>query len=400
MTAIVTSSNPHPVAVSLRTIEEELNSHFLERRVPLRALLIAVLAKQHGFILGPPGTAKSALIRTLFSRIEGAVYFEQLLSKFRPPEAVLGPYSIIELKNDHFVRKVDGFLPTAHFAMLDEVGKMSPALGHELLSLVNERILHQVNGSRSTQSVPLMSFFGGSNELPTAENDDAAALYDRILVRLQVDNLQETGNVAAMLSGPRQCPPGTTIQFPDLQLAVETVVPEVKIPDPVISTVIRLRQSLLSEDLVVSDRRLNQSMSLLQASAFLAGRDEATDDDVEVLQHAFWDNPAHIDKVARLCMKVSNPMAEAALAILEKVESVQQEIRATKGQAADARARVGTELMGRTSSIKEELTKLRAKAEREKVGTTKIDEVDSKLLVTRRQIMTDFLSIPDDMLPE
>ena len=179
---VVNLLKPEDVRTALHAIQSELNSSFFERTAVIEGMLLAVLAKEHCFILGPPGTAKSALTRAFFDRFTGGQYFEAILSKTRPAEAILGPFDIPELRDHgHLFRKINNFLPTANFAMLDEVGKMSPTLGHDLLAVVLERRLHQVNGGRSWVDVPLYTFIGGSNELPTEESDDASALTTAIM---------------------------------------------------------------------------------------------------------------------------------------------------------------------------------------------------------------------------
>jgi MoxR-like ATPase len=71
-------------AQRLAAITAELADRFLERSSVARALVVAMLAGQHSLLLGPPGTAKSELARELTSRIDGARYWEILLTKFVP----------------------------------------------------------------------------------------------------------------------------------------------------------------------------------------------------------------------------------------------------------------------------------------------------------------------------
>lgn len=49
----------------LQTIERELIASLIERDEVVRASLVALLSEQHLVILGPPSTAKSALITDL-----------------------------------------------------------------------------------------------------------------------------------------------------------------------------------------------------------------------------------------------------------------------------------------------------------------------------------------------
>lgn len=383
----------HPVAIQLNDILAELADGFKERRGALHAILLAVLAKEHVFLLGPPGTAKTRMIVTFFSRILGAAYFETILSKNRPPEFVLGPLDIQALTDrGDMHRKINGFLPTCNFAMLDEVGKMSATLGHDLLSVVLERKLHQVNGGRSFIDVPLYSFIGGSNELPTDESDDAAALWDRMLVRVLVDYLQETGNFASMLTDT--LPPmaaGATIPFVDLAHVIDNVIPTIRIPRDVVETVVNLREAMRSEAITPSDRRWKQSMKLLQASAFMQGRTEVNIDDIQVLRYTLWDTPSQIQKVERMTLSVANPLAEQALSLLEIAEEIAGESRKAKGLANDKKAPIGVDLNGRLRSLSTDLGNVRQKALTQGMSTTKLDEVADRVSAIKSEVRFDLL---------
>lgn len=383
----------HPVATQLHSIHDELSIAFKERRGTIEAIMLAILAKEHVFLLGPPGTAKTRLIVHLFSRIVGAIYFETILSKTRPAEAVLGPYDIPALRDrGDLHRKIAGFLPSCNFAMLDEVGKMSPTLGHDLLSVVLERKLHQVNGGRSFIDIPLYSFVGGSNELPTEESDDAAALWDRILVRIVVDYLQETGNFAAMLTNP--LPPlgsGTLVPFADLADVIDNVVPAIRLPRDVVEAIVNLREAMRSEGIAPSDRRWVQSTKLLQASAFMQGRDEVTVDDIQVLRYSLWDIPSQIQKVERMTLSVSNPLAEQALSLLEIAEAIALESRKSKGLASDKKAPIGVDLNGRLKTLSADLGAVRQKALTQGASTTKLDEVADRVAAIKSEVRMDLL---------
>lgn len=400
MTVQTLPTTAHPVAVKLNTILDEVSQVFLERRGIVEAVLLSILAKQHTFILGPPGTGKSALCREIFARFPGANYFEALLSKSRPAEAILGPYDIPRLRDDgDMIRKYNGYLPTANFAMLDEVGKMSPTLGHDLLSVVLERRLHQVDPltQQSWVDVPLYSFVGGSNELPTTESDDAAALWDRMLVRVLVDYIQESGNFAAMLVGDLAWTGSeTTVPFADLADVVDNVVPNIPIPLDVQEAVLRLRDQLRSDEITPSDRRWKQSMALLKASAFFQGRTQVEEDDVQVLRYSLWDTPAQIQKVERASLAVANPAAEAAMALMDDLETISRGIRDLKGQAVETRAKFGTETMGKIKLITVDLQSKRQECLAAGRSTTRLDEVADKLAAIKRSVYIDLL----DMDPE
>lgn len=387
----------HPVATALSTIRDEMSSTYLERRSMIDAMLIATLAKQHAFILGPPGTAKSEMVRDLVSRFTDATYFESLLSKTRPDAAILGPYNLPELRDKgDFHRKIAGFLPTANFAFLDEAGKMSPTLGHDLLSILNERLYHEVNGGRSAKDVPLYTAFTASNELIVEESDDAAALWDRLLVRITVDYIQESGNFATLLQAVAGSPATvnrTEISFAALAEAIDVEVPAIDIPLNSVECVLKLRDEMRSAEIVVSDRRWRQCMRLMQANAFLNGRTETNEDDVHILHYALWDVPSQITTVKRIALSLSNPIAEKCLGLMDDIEAISGEIRNRKGQAVETKATFGTEVMGKIKTLTAELSQIRQECISAGRSVNTVDEVADRLVAVRRSVYVDLMGM-------
>src|SRR5205823_4014261 len=144
---------------------------------------VSVAAGEHMLLVGPPGTAKSALVR-LFARLIDARYFEYLLTRFTEPNELFGPVDIRAFREGTYTRRTERMLPEAEIVFLDEIFKSNSAILNSLLTLLNERRF--ANGG-STVSVPLLSMFGASNEVPN--DDNLAALFDRFLLRVVSDNL-------------------------------------------------------------------------------------------------------------------------------------------------------------------------------------------------------------------
>jgi len=57
------------------------------------------------------------------------------------------------LENDEYVRKTDGYLPTAEVAFIDEIFKANSAILNALLTLLNERLFDNGN---ERYAVPLL----------------------------------------------------------------------------------------------------------------------------------------------------------------------------------------------------------------------------------------------------
>jgi len=104
---MVQSQNPPaPAALPMRLAQmaRALESRFLGKDEVIRLLLIAVVAGEHAVLVGPPGTAKSALIR-MFARLLHANYFEYLLTRFTEPNELFGPVDIAAFREGRRARR-------------------------------------------------------------------------------------------------------------------------------------------------------------------------------------------------------------------------------------------------------------------------------------------------------
>src|SRR3954467_5791067 len=171
------------IAQKVRDVGRTLDERYLDKSELVRMLLVTLVAGEHMLIVGPPGTAKSAMVRHL-ARLVDARYFEYLLTRFSEPNEIFGPVDIKAFREGTFVRRVEAMLPDADLVFLDEIFKSNSAILNSLLSILNERRFF--TGS-ATIKVPLCSLYGATNEVP---NDDAlGAIFDRFLVRTMSENL-------------------------------------------------------------------------------------------------------------------------------------------------------------------------------------------------------------------
>lgn len=274
----------------LRKIREELQHLFLERAELIDGALAALLAAQHVLIIGPPGTAKSMLADELCRRISGATYFQWLLTKFTTPEELFGAVSLKALEADDYRRVTTNKLPEAHIAFLDEVFKASSSILNAILTIINERLFH--NG-RQVGAVPLLTLFGASNELP--EDDELLALYDRFLLRFVVGYIAEDFRFLKMLQA-REPSERTSITLEELQ-QMQAETQALVVPTVVVHGIADIRRELQKKNIVASDRRYRQSLSLLRALAYLSGRTAVVESDLFFLEHVLWKDPGEWGEV-------------------------------------------------------------------------------------------------------
>ena len=304
---------------------------FLERGDLIDGALAALLSSHHLLIIGPPGTAKSMLADELCRRIEGANYFQWLLTRFTTPEEIFGAVSLKALEQDDYRRVTDHKLPQAHIAFLDEIFKANSSILNATLTVINERLFH--NG-KIVGRVPLLTLFGASNELP--EEEELTALYDRFLLRFVVNYIAEDFRFLRMLESQAQ-PSRTSLTLAEL-VDLQHQVRDVLIPSHVYRGVADIRRELNKKNIQASDRRYRQSLALLQAHAYLAGDEEVQERNLFFLEHVLWRDPAEHELVR-------NTIRELLLGYEEEITELLYESREIRdsalqpGRSSDERAR-------------------------------------------------------------
>lgn len=297
----------------LRALGDALNGAFLERDREVRALLVALLAGEHVLLLGDPGTGKSALTQAFAEALSGTSgrYFQRLVTKFSVPEELFGPFSLKGLEQDRYERQVDGYLPTAEIAFLDEVFKANSAILNSLLTILNERAFD--NGTQRI-SCPLKIAIGASNELPNnSEGDALDALYDRFVLRRWVEPIKSRDARRKLLR--MKGAPCVQVRITDAELtAARAVVGAVVLTEAAEDALLDLQEALAKEcGITMSDRRLRKAEKLVRAYAALQGKLQADPEDLEILADSLWNKPEERAPIEGQIMRVSNPAkAEAA----------------------------------------------------------------------------------------
>jgi MoxR-like ATPase len=296
----------------LREVGRALDARYLDKGELIRLMLVTLVAGEHMLIVGPPGTAKSALVRHL-SRLIDARYFEYLLTRFSEPNEIFGPVDIKAFREGTYLRRVEAMLPDADIVFLDEIFKSNSAILNSLLSILNERRFF--TGAASIK-VPLSSLFGATNEVP---NDDAlGAVFDRFLVRASSENLDSfhfhglverglRGEIEALsaLGGEKEPPVRPLVTLAEIRALQARLGRQLQFPEEFLARYKALCFQIRSEGVTLSDRRVVKLLKLCAASALLDGRPVVDDGDLFVLRHV-WNS---VDQIA-LCDDIVAPVLE------------------------------------------------------------------------------------------
>ncbi|MEK5080303.1 AAA family ATPase [Solibacillus sp. FSL W7-1436] len=289
----------------LQTIRQQLNERFYDREEEIDALLTALLSRQHLLFIGPAGTGKSVLSSMLGSIVEGIHCFQHLLTPFSTPEELFGVLSLKDLEQGIYKRNVTKMLPEAHFAFIDEIFKANSAILNSLLTLINERIYYN-NGIPIAS--PLLTMVGSSNEY-IEEGEGLEALFDRFLLRYEVNYIREEEDFIAMLkdTGEKEVSKITLDELYEHQQKTN----QVAITDTIFKVLAKIRQALQDEGIRPSDRRFKQSLSVLKAKAYLDGRAEVIRDDLTILTNILWETAEQKPVTERIINEVAFDTVEA-----------------------------------------------------------------------------------------
>lgn len=237
-------------------------------------LTLALISRNHLLLEGPPGVAKSYLADTIFNAIEGAEYFKVACTKKMSEDYLIGPLDMRLFREEgEYLHRVEGYLPTAQFAFLDEFLDLSSGALRAMLEILNERSF-----SRGPQRVrcPLHSCIAATNFSGDSEVS-LEAVMDRFLFRAKIKPLEGPGQLSKMLAAPKatNIP---KINIADIQLLAKAAESVRISPD-----MIKVYVDVVSKITKVSNRTVMRCLRVLQASAIIDGRFNVSVEDLNVL---------------------------------------------------------------------------------------------------------------------
>lgn len=196
-------------------------------------------------------------------------------------------------------------------------------LANEVLRL--KRIeTHQV-------SIPAISFFAASNEIPNftdPQEQILAPLYDRLQIKVVTEDIVDRDKRLSVLKSKQAGGDGAvnaTISLSELY-AMQQEVAAIPVPDVINELADDVLCELRGNGIEVSDRKYLNYYPLVQAKAWLEGHDKVESQDLLILKCYLWqapsDRPTVENTLTRLCV---NPLQDKVNSILAMAVEAQED---------------------------------------------------------------------------
>lgn len=370
-------------------VRDELASAFVGRDDVAHGIICAMLAQEHTLLIGPPGTGKSAMVRAVTGALDGATYWEYLLTRFTEPNEVLGPIDLNKWSaTGDYERRTAGYLPTAHVGFADEIFKANSSILNALLGIANERVFHEAG---SAVACPLRTLVGASNELPEGGTaGELSALYDRFLMRFDVQPPQGEEAFVAIVGNKDEAPTLTArITLADVDAATAHAA-AVDVPEDTLRAMFATTLPLADAGILVSHRRWKKAAKILRAHAWLDGCTTVDPLHFEVLQHVLWDEPDQHATVKAIVGKVSAPKLADAVEIRDAAMELAEGLPAT-GQVSVEGQAVMRELTKAIEAVEKLLDSETSEAVARRIEKN-LDELDAASVALEDRLKAELFS--------
>ena len=372
----------------MNLIIDEVNYDLAESEELVHTIALALLTRKNLFVLGEPGQAKSLAIDTFRSHIKDAKQFEILMSKGIDQEQLFGRLDLASIIPGHISNSVlkgdakykdmkkrlaelmenaqtdaefremseldgnmsryisglakiygnspeiitEGKIPDSHICFLDEIFKANDGVLNSLLKALNERVY---TNEGITVEIPVVSFFSASNEIPNFNNPEEKslrALYDRFDFKVVTKYVEDKANRMRVLKQKQEGNIGdvfTVITLDELE-QMQREVRAVSVPDSINELTDNILCELRRKGISVTDRIYFSFTPVVQAEAYLSGRDTVKPEDMSALVNYLWDKPEEYEVVKEVITRLTeNPLGEEIDKILATAYKLRNEFEKT-----------------------------------------------------------------------
>ncbi len=283
----------------LERLRELLDRHVVGHDEAKDALLLALVCREHIYLEGPPGSAKTRMAEVAARGSSLGFFFYQMHRDTRLSElvgdVVLERRALPEGEGERIHQAtLPGGILTAEICVLDDVSRAPGEALNVLLRILNERKFGE-------QPIPLLTAIATSNPLRDEyynEPLDPANL-DRFAIQLRVAGLIQSGDRALARALVDQFADGRVVEQPEPEAvlgradldALHAAQSRVAVPAGEKDRLVEfLRRLVVDYDCdetnsLLTDRSfLVKAVKLLRGRALLAGRDHVIAGDLAVLQ--------------------------------------------------------------------------------------------------------------------
>ena len=290
------------VSKDIKSLRKSLNDHIIGHPPVKEAFILGLLAREHMYLEGPPGVAKTMMSEIVSVATSLDYWFYQMHRDTRLNE-LIGESVIVrtEMEQGEQIKHdvIRGGILTCELAVLDDISRAPGEALNVLLRILQERKF----GSITSDKIPLMSAIATGN--PVSEDGyygdplDPATL-DRFTLQLQSTGLisssdwEHASQVIDLYSSPRTLDddPHITKVRRNAVLEASELVPLVVFGPEVKHVLLRLLQVLRKQyncnedNSLLTDRAfLVKAVSIMKAKAITDGRHVCVPEDLHVVKY-------------------------------------------------------------------------------------------------------------------
>lgn len=283
---------------SLGRLRELLDRHVVGHAEAKDALLLALVCREHIYLEGPPGSAKTRMAEIAARGASLGFFFYQMHRDTRLSElvgdVVLERRVLPGLEGERIHQTIEpGGILTAEICVLDDISRAPGEALNVLLRILNERKFGE-------KPIPLLTAIATSNPLRDEyynEPLDPANL-DRFAIQLRVSGLIQSGERSLARALVDQFADGRVVEQPEPEPlfgraeldALYAAQSRVFVPDAEKDRLIEFLRRLVVDyacdetNSLLTDRSfLVKAVKLLRGRALLAGRERVEREDLGVL---------------------------------------------------------------------------------------------------------------------
>ena len=275
---------------------EELNQRLIERDELSRLVVLAMLSKNHMFLIGERGVGKSKTVELVNGAIKDSTFWQLQINEDTKLKELYGKKRSTDDGTVSYTAKRS--LLNTHYGVLDEMYKGRGNLLNGLLELLVDA--SYTSGDGIKRKTPLLAVFGTSNEYPTETR--MLPFNDRFTVWYEVKRIQEPENRVKYYAGDYLDEPIENQYFSleDIE-HISVVKNDITIPETIIALFDEITRALITQKVKTSDRKYGRVLhGMIRVSAYLNNRSSVDISDVFLLLHTAWHDDVEKEKVKRV----------------------------------------------------------------------------------------------------